>query len=70
MFDIEEQERLCCRACADVILCRRRRGAGPKILAAALAAKKFLSKVPEKISFYPQNFLMTFFSHRSKISTK
>src|SRR6218665_2309730 len=25
---------------------------------------KNFSKIPEKISFYPQNFLMTFFSHR------
>ena len=24
------------------------------------AAQKFLSKIPEKISIYPQNFLMTF----------
>src|SRR6218665_3391689 len=31
---------------------------------AALAAKNFFSKIPEKISFYPQNFLMTFLSHR------
>ena len=34
------------------------------------AAKTFSQKIPEKISFYPQNFLMTFFGHRSKIETK
>ena len=31
--------------------------------------KNFLSKIPEKSSFHPQNFLMAFFSDRSKIST-
>jgi len=31
---------------------------------AALAAKKYFLKIPDKISFYPQNFLMTSFSHQ------
>src|SRR6218665_1088450 len=35
---------------------RRRRRGRPKI---------FLSKIHEKISFYPQNFLRNFFSHQS-----
>src|SRR6218665_531503 len=26
--------------------------------------EKIFSKIPEKISFYPENFMMTFFSHR------
>src|SRR6218665_1415773 len=37
---------------------RRRRGA-------AWAAKNIFSKIHEKISFYPQNFLMNIFSHQS-----
>ena len=50
--------------CADVIVSAAARrsiliGGG-----AALAAKIFVSKVPEKTSFYPQNVLMTIFSHR------
>src|SRR6218665_1348297 len=28
------------------------------------AIKQIFKKIPEKISFYPQKFLMTFFSHR------
>jgi len=32
----------------------------------AAAAAKLFSKIPEKISFYPQNFLMTFFGSRIK----
>jgi len=32
--------------------------------------QKCFSKVPENISFYPKNFLMTFFSYLSKIATK
>src|SRR6218665_3411218 len=27
-------------------------------------SNEFFSKIPERISFYPQNFLMTFSSHR------
>ena len=41
-----------------------------KVGGAALAAKKYFSNVSDKISFYPQNFLMTFFSHRPKIGNK
>src|SRR6218665_2995812 len=36
---------------------RRRRGVGGQ--------KKFFSKIPVKVSFYPQNFLVTFFSYRN-----
>src|SRR6218665_2211841 len=43
---------------------RRRGGAGPKKSAAFAArlsrSKSAFSKIHEKISFYPQNFLMTF----------
>src|SRR6218665_1882881 len=50
---------------------RGRRAAGPKKSAAAAARrgvggqKQFFSKIHEKISFYPQNFLRNFFSHQS-----
>ena len=37
---------------------RRRRAAGPKKSAAARAVKTFSSKIHEKISFYPQHFLV------------
>jgi len=43
---------------------RRRRAAGPKKSAAArrgVGRQTFFPKIPEKISFYPNNFLMTFF---------
>ena len=44
---------------------RRRCPAGPKISSAWAARrgrrKEFFSKIPEKISFYPQHFLMTIF---------
>jgi len=36
-------------------------GGPKKVGGAARAAKRIFSKIPEKISFYPQNFLMTFF---------
>ena len=44
------------------ILVRRRRSLKVGGGGAVLAANNFLSKISEKISFYPQNFLMTFFS--------
>src|SRR6218665_1269063 len=65
--------------CADVIVSAGTRrsilvgggAAGPKKLAAA-AKKCFFSKIPEKISIYPQNFLMTFLiiENCNKISTQ
>ena len=46
----------------------RRRRRGPKKSAAAARRgrpKTYFSKIHEKISFYPQNFLRNFFSHQS-----
>src|SRR6218665_3015566 len=44
----------------------RRRAAVPKKSAARRGRPKtFFSKIHEKISFYPQNFLRNFFSHQS-----
>jgi len=54
-------------------LCRRRRAgqflsaakkSAAALLGAALEAKKCFLKIPEKMSFYLQKLLMTFFSHR------
>jgi len=43
----------------------RWRGAPPVPKIGGVGGQKmFFSKIPEKISFYPQNFLMAFFSHR------
>src|SRR6218665_2916286 len=45
---------------------RRRRAAGPTKSAAARRGRpKFFSRIHDKISFYPQNILMNFFSHQS-----
>ena len=49
-----ERRRHCVGAGAPVNFGRPRRGAG---------GQKSFSKIPEKISFYPKNFLMTYFSH-------
>src|SRR6218665_1085248 len=45
---------------------RRRRAAGPKNSAEARRwrPKQLFSKIPENSPFYPQHFLMTFFSNR------
>ena len=48
---------------------RRWRAAGPKKSAAARAAKNIFSKFPDKISFYPQHFLMTFFKQNNYEAT-
>src|SRR6218665_3305006 len=56
-----------CVGGAPVNIGRRRHAAGPKTLAAAAQRgwpKTFFSKIHEKISFYPQNFLRNFFSHQ------
>jgi len=54
-------------------LCRRRVGqfwSAAALRRSQTSGQKFFSKASEKISFYPKNFLMTFFSHRSKIARK
>src|SRR6218665_2731963 len=55
--------------CADVNFCRRRwLAVDPKKSAAAARRwwpKSFFQKIPEKISFYPQNSLMTFLIQRN-----
>src|SRR6218665_2073130 len=61
------RRRHCVGGGAPVNFGRRRRAAGPKKSAAARRGrpKIFFSKIHEKISFYPQNFLRNFFSHQS-----
>src|SRR6218665_2694896 len=52
------RRRHCVGGGAPVNFGRRRRGA-------AWGTKSSFSKIHEKISFYPQNFLMNFFSHQA-----
>src|SRR6218665_130605 len=57
------RRRHCVGGGAPVNFGRRRRASGPKESTAAAARRRpniFLN-IPEKISFYPQHFLMTFF---------
>jgi len=50
------------RAVADVIVSRRSKKVGGG--AAVGGQKHFFLRFPKRISFYPQNFMMTLFSHR------